>query len=142
MNPEPTNTRERTAHELWCEALRNGLSAALDPAQPVKQSTRIANALQFANHFENTRLRVVMDETIKLLEASSNRCAEIAAEHKAAPWWRPRYARILQRQHQDQLIKQQAYQDAVLILCNTPPPMAKPEDAEPNMKVQKGGSDE
>lgn len=133
MNPQSTNTRERTAHELWCEALRNGLSVALDPDQPtVKQANRIANALQFANHFENTRLRVVMDETIKLLDASSNRCAEIAAEHKATPWWRPRLARKLQRQHQDQLIKQQAYQDSVLILCNTPPPM---EQAPPDMTI-------
>jgi len=112
---------------------------ALDPDQPANQMRRIQKALQFANHFENTRLRVVMDETIKLLDASSSRCADLAAEHKATPWYRPGHARRLQRQHQDQLSKQRAYQDAVLILCNTPPEAAK---EPPALNFEKGGADE
>lgn len=127
--------REKTAHDLWCEQGKQRLEAVLYPpsmkdkklAFMITRTTlrdRCNEALSIFSHQETTRLRIVIEAMIALLEAVDRRRLEIKEEHHATPWYRFAKRRRLQRQDQDQLLLQEGYKNAVKVISNTPPPAA------------------
>lgn len=130
-----TIPNEKTAHDLWCEQGKQRLEAVLYPpsmkdkklAFMITRTTlreRCDQALSIFSHHETTRLRIVIEAMIALLDATSRRRQEIKDEHHATPWYRFAKRRRLQRQDQDQLLLQEGYKNAVKVISNTPPPAA------------------
>jgi hypothetical protein len=135
-----------SAHQLWCNILQDQITATLWPKrlQKAKSSFMTSRAecrrqaeevIGQAIHFENTRLRVVSDEMIARLEASKKVVDILEKEFKSLHPFRFVRLRLLRIEHSKALAVQEAFQAAVLVLVNTPPPNKVTEYVEPQMEV-------
>lgn len=145
LNGEPQKT---TAHQLWCNYLQNamemilwpkriqnGKSAFMTSKANVKDTAE--HAIAAAIHFENTRLRILVDEMIKKLSAANAEVDVISSQYKETSPFRIWKRFRIKHDYQRANAVAQAYQDAVKILVNTPPPSETPEQVKPEMKVSK-----
>jgi len=140
LNGQPQKT---TAHQLWCDQINEQLDAILYPKSvrngklafmTSKTRMRVAadQALQAVTHFENTRLRVVLDELIKKADATQKGIDDLRADIKALYIWQ--FGKRRQYMHMAQRLsdQNQAYREAILIMVNTPPEKKKEPVMKPN----------
>lgn len=134
-------TTDKTAHQLWIDQMHARLEPVLYPPHIDKHRLafmtsrttmreRADKAKQITSHQETTRLQVMVSGIIQLLEACDRRRLELKEEYRATPWILMLKCLRLKRQDQDQRMLQEAYKKAILILTNTPPPVAVPEPEE------------
>jgi hypothetical protein len=143
MNTATQETKV-TAHQLWCNRLQGQLESILFPKKVQKgkhvfQTTReevrrtTEQAIYVAMQFENTRLRVHVDEVIKLLNVASSECERLEKELKDLSPIRFRKRNKIRREHNFMVATREAFQQSVKIMVNTTPP----EEAKPVMEVAK-----
>lgn len=127
-----------TAHQLWCNQIQAQLEAILWPKRiqtgkhliqmPKPEVRKQAElVIETVVTFENTRLRVVVDEIIAKLDASTAQLNSLHDEFKATKRWEFRKrSKIRIELHRAEAIRD-AYQQSVLIVVNTKPLEAQPE---------------
>lgn len=128
-----------TAMDLWNTTLRSHVQKQLNKVVTGKHTiapvptilTMHDRAILAAADVMTTRVRMIIDNLILLGEATTRRIKEIKDEH-AATWpllfWK---VNRLKHQHADQLILQEAYKRALLLVANTAPPA----EAEPDQST-------
>lgn len=136
-----------TAHQLWCNQVQESLIAIIYPKRIEKGKSAfmtsraeikrvLDESLSAVVTFENTRLRVVSDEMISRLDSAKKSVASLESEFKRTHPFRFMKLRRLRTDHSKAKAIQEAYQSAVLVLVNTPPPFETP-NVKPEMKVSK-----
>jgi hypothetical protein len=145
MNTVNGQQHKVTAHQLWCNIIQAQLQSLLFPKRVAngkghfmtsKAECRrlMEESLSAVVTFENTRLRVVVDEMQNYLQAHSTIAENLLREFQRCNrirfWKRLR----LKWQYASAVAVREAYQKAVLVLVNTAPP-TEPAAEEPQMKV-------
>jgi hypothetical protein len=139
-----TIDNKSTALQIWDTLLREELKLQLTPLNRAKHMNvedvrkAVELTLLAGHRFHITRIRVLIDETMVLAEATTQRMKELKEEHAAT--WPIRWAkrRALLRQANDQLMMQRAYARAILVIANTLP--EKPAAAEEPEEKQEAPS--
>lgn len=112
----------RTVAEIWAKQSvgrkRNEAYAVARFAW--RERDRAIHAM--AEHFHNTRVRIMTEAMIAYLDATTARMKELQAEHQGTNPLRFARRRAILRQYADQEILQSAYKAALLAIVNTPPP--------------------
>ena len=110
-------TNRLTAHQLWINRITKELEKVILPNRK-----KLEAAVSAVSNFETTKLRILTDEMILLLDESKSEVNRLHKEHSSTHWllWKKR--RKLQQDYLIARALQDAYQKGVLILVNTPPP--------------------
>lgn len=136
VNGKPQKT---TAHQLWVDKLIDQLGPTLFPKSvqrgkvafmTSKESVRLRaeKAIGQAVDFENTRLRVVVDEMISKADHAQKVINGYRDEIKGLNIWQMGKRKKIMAEVNKWIHKAEAFQEAILVLVNTPPPKAKIED--------------
>ncbi len=122
-------TPELTALQLWNHRLREELEQALFTSRfktyviPIRLAIkRTQKAVQVAEHFEVTKHRALVDALIRKLDNSKAAIDGFTGELNKRPWWMFKRRAHLRKRINTFLDMQFAYQAALLIVVNTPPP--------------------
>jgi len=145
LNGQP---QKITAHQLWCNVINDLIATILWPKRiqngksafmtSRSECQRLAQTvIDEITNFENTRLRVVVDEMIKNLKAAQDECDRLELWHKNTNPIRLWKCYNLKMQHRQAIAVREAFQVAVLILTNTPPPQPAADNVEPIMRANK-----
>lgn len=112
-----------TALQLWNEIL----TAELQRIMMIENTSRLKRSKQmiyFAEQFEVTKHRIIVDRIIKELENCDVTIDGYTGHLKSIVWWRMRKRRELRGMIQTFTERRFAYKEALLILVNTEPPAA------------------
>jgi hypothetical protein len=126
---EPINERKLTALELWNREMRKHLEDHLivrvtrNRMLPLKKHLEKAEqAIQVAERFEVTKHRVIVDILISKLENTKQVIEGYTGDVKNTWLFQFRKRRLLKAKINTFKDMQYAYQQALLIVVNTPPP--------------------
>jgi hypothetical protein len=122
INGHSKNETKRTAHQLWSDQIYDNLNSI------IRRKEIRDKVIAFVINHSTTRLRIVTDEMILLLTQTDEAIKVAEQSFKGTPFWRFKLKRELGQDYQKLLEVRKAYQKAVLVLVNTPPPPAAASD--------------
>lgn len=114
-----------TALQLWNRSLRDVLSRELS-RKWTKTHIRNEQAIRAAEHFEVTKHRNIVDELIKHLNAASEVIKELDKNQRGTWILQFRKRRILKKEIARWTTRAAVFQEALMIVVNTPPPFVPP----------------